>query len=247
MQTSKGKGEEMSRDRDGYAYYSGSNLILNMFKNSPYKEIDYRHKLLSRYTNKLYLENRVEELKEYHAYCRLLDKLNRARYHQMMSNIRYYGPIGSAKEVSTRMIIKAGRHCAGEVYNPCEELLIAKNEWAKSVTQLAVYAEEDYRNVIKQYETHNSVIVSAAMWLKTIGYEDYEVLCILEGRFTIDAEILKSYYRFGYVAYGVDGCVYVAKCNFKTKDNKAVYGLVLEVFKDDYTEVLIPLLSSYNI
>lgn len=143
------------------------------------------------------------------------------------------------------MTVKAGRHAKGEAYDPQDELLLTKAELTKSALQITRYAELEISGK-ETHPVHEDVLVDMAVWFKLIGYSDYEALNIMRGRFTIDADILKSYYRLGYIAYGDNGCFYIAKCNFKSKAKKDIYAVVVEVFLEDHTEVLVPILSSYD-
>lgn len=221
-----------------------SAMYRSCFDNVVWKSIELRCKLRDRYLNRIWLDNDKAAIDEYHRYN---DKLNRINRHRAMIRPapRYYGPIGSAKEVSSRMTVKAGRHTKGEVYDPQDELLLTKAEITKSALQITRYADLE-RTKRETHPVHNDVLVDMAVWFKLIGYSDYEVLNIMHGRFTIDADILKSYYRLGYIAYGDNGCFYIAKCNFKSKDKKDIYAVVVEVFLEDHTEVLVPILSSYD-
>ena len=221
-----------------------SAMFRSNFDNVIWRSIELRCTLRDRYLNRIHLDNDKAAIDEYHRYN---DKLNRINRHRAMirPEPRYYGKIGEAKEVSSRMTVKAGRHAPGEVYDPGDELLLTKAEITKSALQINLYADLA-RAGKERHPEHNDVLVDMAVWFKLIGYSDYEVLNIMHGRFTIDADILKSYYRLGYIAYGDNGCFYIAKCNFKSKDKKDIYAVVVEIFLEDHTEVLVPILSSYN-
>ena len=218
--------------------------VRQRFCNNVWDSIELRCNLRDRYLNRIHLNNDTEAIKEYHRYN---DKLNRINRHRNMvrPEPRYYGKIGEAKEVSSRMTIKTCRHAPGEAYDPQDELLLTQAEITKSALQINLYADLE-RAKRETHPVHNDVLLDMAVWFKLIGYSDYEVLNIMHGRFTIDADILKSYYRLGYIAYGDNGCFYIAKCNFKSKDKKDIYGVVVEVFLEDHTEVLVPILSSYD-
>ena len=217
---------------------------LGAFNNLACKAIDTRCTLRDRYLNRIYLSNDTEAIEEYRRYNMKLNKINRHR-NMIRPEPIYYGKIGEAKEVSSRMRVRTGRHAKGEVYDPGNQLLLFKDDVVKSAMQIDLYANLEIANK-ERFAVHNDVLVDMAVWFKLIGYSDYEVLNIMHGRFTIDAEILRSYYRLGYCGYGDNGCFYIAKCNFKSKDKKDMYGVVVEVFMKDYTEVLIPILSSYD-
>ena len=219
--------------------------VRQRFSNAVWDSIELRCKLRDRYLNRIWLANDKAAIDEYHMYNDKLNLINRHRARIRPDPI-YYGPIGSAKEVSSRMNIKTCRHAKGEVYDPQDELLLTQAEVTKSALQIELYASLEQAKREK-YTVHNDVLLDMAVWFKLIGYSDYEVLNIMNGRFTIDADILKSYYRLGYIAYGDNGCCYIAKCKFKSKDNKDIYGVVCEMFLEDHTEVLVPILSSYDI
>ena len=218
--------------------------VRQRFCNNVWDSIELRCRLRDRYLNRIHLDNDKAAIDEYHRYN---DKLNRINRHRaaIRPEPRYYGKIGEAKEVSSRMTIKTCRHAPGEAYDPQDELLLTKAEITKSAMQINLYADLE-RAKRETHPVHNDVLVDMAVWFKVIGYSDYEVLNIMHGRFTIDADILKSYYRLGYIAYGDNGCFYIAKCNFKSKDKKDIYAVVVEIFLEDHTEVLVPILSSYD-
>lgn len=221
-----------------------SAMFRSNFDNVQCRLIGLRCKLRDRYLNRIWLSEDKAAIDEYHRYN---DKLNRINRHRAMirPEPRCYGKIGEAKEVSSRMTIKTGRHAKGEVYDPQDELLISQAEITKSALQINLYADLE-RTKRETHPVHNDVLVDMAVWFRLIGYSDYEVLNIMHGRFTIDAEILQSYYRLGYIAYGDNGCFYIAKCNFKSKDKKVIYAVVVEVFLEDHTDVLVPIMSSYD-
>lgn len=221
-----------------------SAMFRSNFDNVQFRMIDLRCNLRDRYLNRIHLQNDTEAIEEYRRYNTKLNKINRHRS-LIRPEPHYYGPIGEAKEVSSRMTVKAGRHTKGEVYDPQDELLLTQAEITKSALQINLYADLE-RAGKERHSVHNDVLVDMAVWFKLIGYSDYEVLNIMHGRFTIDADILRSYYRLGYIAYGDNGCFYIAKCNFKSKDKKDIYAVVVEIFMDDFTEVLIPIMSSYD-
>ena len=218
--------------------------VRQRFSNDVWRDIEYRCRLRDRYLNRIWLANDRSAIDEYHRYNMKLNKINRHR-NMIRPEPRYYGPIGEAKEVSSRMRVRTGRHSKGEVYDPGDQLLLYKDDVVKSAMQIDLYANLEMANK-ERFAVHNDVLVDMAVWFKLIGYSDYEVLNIMHGRFTIDAAILKSYYRLGYIAYGDNGCFYIAKCNFKSKDKKDIYGVVVEVFLEDHTEVLVPIMSSYD-
>ena len=218
--------------------------VRQRFCNDACRDTELRCRLRDRHVNRIYLDNNTEAIEEYRRYNMKLNKINRHR-NMIRPEPMYYGPIGEAKEVSSRMRVRPGRHSKGEVYDPGDQLLLFKDDIVKSAMQINLYADLERAGKEKHPE-HNDVLVDMAVWFKLIGYSDYEVLNIMSGRFTIDAAILKSYYRLGYIAYGDNGCFYIAKCNFKSKAKKDIYGVVVEIFLEDHTEVLVPIMSSYD-